>query len=758
MVTKFISEIIPYEYQIDSLGAIKLTQEMGKKTALVIMATGLGKTVVTALEAKRRLENDPTVRGLFLCHQNDILEQAQIDYQLVLGPDVSYGFFHGEEKSSHTASIVFGSFQTMRENLNGFDPNEFDFIVVDETHHSGAPTYEKVIRYFTPNFLLGITATSERMDGFDIREIYGDPIYNLPLTEALARGLLCPVEYRLMSDEIGSLKSLETEHGRLSTKFLNRTIFVRQRDEQIASKIQDHMNMISEPRVMVFVSSIEHAELLAEMIPGSAPIHSKITKYEKKARLQLFRDGVFKVAITVDMFNEALDIPEANLIVFLRSTSSPTLYFHQLGRGLRRHPSKTKVIVLDFVANCERVLSIYELWTKVKTEKEKKSVVNSTSTSRNGINQKEEIQPFMLNIAAAEFQEKIIPLIETLRKMREEFYSSWQEASVAAKQLNISTVNEYREKYKQDYRLVSMPSSFYEDFPGWYEFLGNNVKNFYPTWQEASEAAIKLGIISMRAYGRDKKRKADPRLHSLPQFYYPDFPGWKKFLGKEKEYYSTWKEASAAAIAIGVTTEENYKTLRKNDPKLHGSPRFLYEDFPGWMKFLNKKEKEFYLTWKEASEAAKNLGIKSCKEYKDLSSSDPKLPKGPSTFYEDFPGWPKFLRVKVIKKYSTWQKASKAVQKLGIKNWESYSQNYKKDPKLPAAVSEYYEDYPGSNKFFGVDDFYPTWEEAFVAIKALGIKDSVQYRKLRKSDPRLCVRPEGMYKDFPGWRLIKHSY
>lgn len=673
MIETDIIEIQPFDFQAECLDAIEIAENSGANRALVIMAGGLGKTIVSALYFKKRRTKNPTARGLFLCHQNDILEQAQIEYSRVFGDSIEYGFFNGYEKTDTDSTMIFASFQTLRENLGVFRDDEFDYIVVDESHHSKAETFEPVILYFNPAFLLGITMISDRMDGLDIREIYGNEVFNLSLMEALARGYLCPIDYRLMTDEIGSLKTLSTAKGRLSIKKLNKLVFIPRRDGEIVSIIKKEMELLVEPRVMIFVQSVEHAELLAEMIPNAVPIHSKVSKNERCLRLQLFRQGVFKAMICIDAFNEGIDIKEANLIVFLRQTGLTTVFFEQLCRGLRLHSSKDKVVVLDFVANCERILAVYELWTKVKIERERVtrdqqplmtpieiiSTVKKTNTcdqSTGGSKEKHfkkktssgELEPFNLNVDTVQFQEKIIPLIERINKIRESFYLTWQEASEAAKKLNISTVVDYIEKYKQDQKLPSLPSKYYDAFPGWYKFLGKDKKNFYSTWEEASVAAIALGIISMRDYHNNGKYKKDSKLPVLPQVYYPNFPGWHTFLGKDMgEFYRTWQEASEVVVKLQVISSEDYairfSLLKEVDKKLHFRPSAYYEDFPGWDVFLDRKGREFYSTWELAAEAVRKLSILSFVEYRKRYKEDIKLPMWPSTFYKDFPGWDMFF-------------------------------------------------------------------------------------------------------------------
>lgn len=415
MVTEIIKTevIVPHPHQAECLDALEEVEKNGQNKALVVMATGLGKTILAALFVRNKFTNPLNRSCLFLCHQNDILSQAKRDFKRVLGDEVTYGFYHGEDKRGQGCNIVFASFQTLRENPTKFHPKEFDLIIVDETHHILASTYEKIIRYFNPSFLLGITATPDRLDGLDIREIYGKEVFSLPLSEALSRGLLSPVEYKLMTDEMVSLKKIDTDKGKMNMKLLNSLIFIPKRDEEIVNIIQNHMSELVSPRVMIFCSSIEHCERIAELISGAVPIHSEVPSAERKMRLELFRQGTFKVGVTVDMFNEALDIPETNLLVFLRTTSSFTIFTHQLGRGLRIHENKKKVTVLDFVGNCERVSMVCRLFREVREKRTNffKDVPDS--------NFKPEFDSFFVaDVDGCEFREKVIPLFELLETLR----------------------------------------------------------------------------------------------------------------------------------------------------------------------------------------------------------------------------------------------------------------------------------------------------------------------------------------------------
>lgn len=407
----------PFSYQEECLSALTSVREEGAESALVVMASGLGKTVTVAFDVKNWLQSGGRGRVMYLCHQNEILNQAKTTLQAVIGSDKSYGFFHGQEKNLHEVDFLFASFQTMEKCFKVFDQNEFAYIVVDESHHSHADTYRKVIKYFQPKFLLGVTATPNRHDQKDIREIYGSEIYYLPLEEALARNLLTPVDYRFLSDEIVLNGVLNTPKGKLSVAYLNRKIFIPRRDEEIARIIEKHVSELADPRVIIFCATVKHCDHFCAHVPTSLAIHSKISIKERIVRLELFRQGIVNTIVTVDCFNEGIDIPQANVVVFLRSTASPTIFLQQLGRGLRKSTGKDKVIALDFIGNCERINILYDLMRAVKTERELLEKRREYDLAK--------IEPMTLNIDQSNFSERIIQVIELLDKLKPKMISDF---------------------------------------------------------------------------------------------------------------------------------------------------------------------------------------------------------------------------------------------------------------------------------------------------------------------------------------------
>jgi len=684
--------IVLYDYQEQAIERLE-----GKSLALLVMATGLGKTIVVATLIKKQ-EIKMRHRVLILCHNNDILRQDLGEFRKVLGPKPSLRTFFGEEKDwdADKADVLFASFQTFRTHKGVFFENEFDFVVVDEGHHSQAVTFKKVIKYFRPKKMLGITATPERGDERDIREIFGSEVIEYPLEEGIAKGWLTPVEYHIITDNLNTsaLKRLvrETvgEKRRVSIKQLNETIFVRARDEAVSEIIQ---GFAKGKKAIIFCESIAHADNFQRFLPNSKAFHTKSGK--NKEVLQSFREGKIQYILAVNKLNEGVDIPDTEIVVFLRCTDSKTIFLQQLGRGLRKIPGKEKVTVLDFVANCERLVAVKEMVEKIKK-----------ITGENGDLYKDPLH-VLGDTFDFLFTDEQLDILNLIRRINEPFYPTWQEASEAAIKLKVKKQTDYYKRYKVNPKLPSQPNRIYKDFPGWKVFLGGEKKSFYSTWQEASEAAIRLLAKTKEDY-MDKYR-IDSKLSSNPNRIYKDFPGWKVFLGGEKKsFYSTWQEASEAAIRLLAKTKEDYMDKYRIDSKLSSNPNRIYKDFPGWGIFLKKntfirQNKELaYLTWQEASKAAVKIGISNSKQYQKNYKIDPRLVFAPNLFYKDFPGWAVFFgRYKKEPIYLTWQEASKAAIELKIKSILDYRKKYKADLKLRADPNRVYKDFPGFDIFLG---------------------------------------------------------
>jgi superfamily II DNA or RNA helicase len=676
----------PYQ-KIAINAAIKALQRVGK--ALVVLATALGKTLVAALVAKKI-----GGKGIFLVHNNDILEDAMKEFRKVF-PHATFGLYNGQTKDIVGADIVFASLQTMTRNLKKFKRNQFKWMVVDESHHSHADTYRKVIEFFFCK-KLGITATPNRSDLQDIRQFFGQEVIDIQLEEAIARGWLPRIEYHVISDESldeAKLEQIAQEVAkgkkRLTIAEINRRVFIRARDEKIAEIVSGYPE-----KAAVFCRSVTHTETFAKSLSSSRTYHSSNSRAKNDDALEALRNGLIRRILAVNAFNEGINVPDVGLVVFARATDSETIFRQQLGRGLR--PGKDKLIVLDFVGNVDRMRLIRQMTEKIATLHEK----YTTDLERNREGYRRDA--LMLSGKGFEFtfSRQVVDLFEVLDRVDVEPYKTWEQASKAAIRAGFKSSTEYTRGYrKEDPRLPGRPDFSYQKtgWPGWDVFLGIPIK--YSTWQEASKAAVKLGITGFTSY--KKKYKRDPKLPSAPKDYYKDFPGIAVFLGKER--YPTWMEAAEAAKKFGLSSEIEYKKGYRKDPRLPQSPYHYYRgEFPGWVKFLDRKIIEKYPTWQEASVAVKKLKIKTTAEYtkKKKYMADPRLPASPWTEYADFPGMSVFLGNPT--KYPTWQEASKAAKKLKATNWAEYHARYKTDPRLPIWPNVTYSDFPGLQVFLGL--------------------------------------------------------
>jgi len=359
-----VSVIQPHAYQVPIIKNVSKALKRDGKT-LMVMATGTGKTITGALVVEKLLRSKD--RMLFLCHTNDILRQSILAYGKVFNGSRSMGMFTGDEKvDPKSVQFLFASFQTMNGWKDKFDPKDFDMIVVDESHHAQAETYRPTIEYFRPKYLLGMTATPDREDGKNIRDLFGDPSVTLSLEEAIARKYLSDIKYKLMTvgtasrDAINELKRRVQAGERITLRELNDNIFIERLDSDIADDIMSY-----KAQGIIFCTDIKQAEGMAKLLKKARPYHSKLDRNELDADLEGFRRGRIKYLLTVNMFNEGIDVPDTELVVFLRSTESRTVYLQQLGRGLRKSPGKTHVTVLDFVGNCDRIKMVSDFIKKI---------------------------------------------------------------------------------------------------------------------------------------------------------------------------------------------------------------------------------------------------------------------------------------------------------------------------------------------------------------------------------------------------------
>ncbi|MEZ8778955.1 VPA1269 family protein [Vibrio splendidus] len=341
-----------------------------------------------------------------------------------------------------------------------------------------------------------------------------------------------------------------------------------------------------------------------------------------------------------------------------------------------------------------------------------------------------------------------------LGKEKWPWHPTYAEAREAAIGLGIQSQSEYRQRYKEDERLPLHPNRVYvADWVDWFSFLGKEKRSWYSTYIEASEAVIGLGILSQSEYRL--RYKEDERLPSTPnQVYAADWVDWSSFLNKEKRsVYSTYEEACEAAIGLSIQSQSEYRLRYKDDERLPSNPYRVYAaDWVDWFSFLDKEKRSLYPTHAEASEAAIGLRIQSQSEYKQRYKEDERLPSTPSQVYAaDWVDWFSFLDIKKCSWYPTYAEASEAAIGLGIQSVQGYSQRYKDDERLPSNPKQVYADDWTNWIHFLLPSDISNLKQFKTACAILKIKDSSEYRATQKNYPQLPSKPEKRIADWSNW-------
>lgn len=353
----------PRGAQIEALCALEDTRSEGAKRALVQAATGVGKTYLAAFDSK------DYARVLFVAHREEILKQAAVSFENVRNSD-DYGFFNGDQKCTDR-SVIFASVATLgrQEYLNEkyFSKDYFDYIVIDEFHHAVNDQYRRIVDYFKPQFLLGLTATPERMDGRNIYEIcdYNVP-YEISLKDAINKGMLVPFHYYGIYDDTDYSK-LHIVRGKYDEKELNETYIGNVHRHDLIYK---YYCKYGSKRTLGFCCSRAHAEEMAKEfckrgIPAVAVYSNADGAFseDRSVAIEKLKNGEIKVIFSVDMFNEGVDITSVDMVMFLRPTESPIVFLQQIGRGLRKSKGKEYLNVLDFIGNYEKAGRVRSLLT-----------------------------------------------------------------------------------------------------------------------------------------------------------------------------------------------------------------------------------------------------------------------------------------------------------------------------------------------------------------------------------------------------------
>jgi superfamily II DNA or RNA helicase/HKD family nuclease len=391
--------IQPRFAQVEALERLEAAYEEGYDKAMVVMATGLGKTYLAAFFARN------FQKALFIAHREEILRQAKKSFQRVM-PNKTFGIYDGNVKEKE-ADIIFASIFTlsMKKHLEAFAKDAFDLIVIDEFHHAAARSYQRVLNYFQPKFLLGITATPDRNDNKDVYAICdGNVAYKIDFIEAVQRGWLAPFRYYGVYDD--------TDYSKikwLGNRYDETELLQVQLREEMADKILKAWEKYKKTRTLVFCSSIKQADFLSEYFRKrnyrTVSLHSQQTDIPRDQAIAMLEKGELDAIFTVDLFNEGVDIPSVDTLLFVRPTESLTVFTQQVGRGLRLHEGKDYCVIIDLIGNYRNADVKLKLFD---TER---------NAEKNG--KREKVIPTVPDNCSLHLDIQAINLLEEMRKKRQ---------------------------------------------------------------------------------------------------------------------------------------------------------------------------------------------------------------------------------------------------------------------------------------------------------------------------------------------------
>ncbi|HFI0507442.1 TPA: DUF3427 domain-containing protein [Streptococcus suis] len=346
-IASYQESIRPNKMQEQALEGLATVRKNGAQKALVISATGTGKTYLSAFDVK---QYNPE-KMLFIVHREQILQKSLKDFQKVLGFEDDEGCIYKSGMDISQKRYIFATIQTIsrERNLQSFAPTFFNYILIDEVHKAGAETYKKVMSYFQPDFYLGMTATPERTDGQNIYELFDYNIaYEIRLQEALDNDMLCPFIYYGVSD-------IKVDGQLIDEKASFSNLVSEQRVNHILEKVSYYGVSGEAVKGLIFCSSVKEAKELESQFNNrglrTRALSGENSQEERQRVVQDLENGYLDYILTVDIFNEGIDIPSVNQVVMLRNTQSSIIFIQQLGRGLRKHDSKEYVTIIDFIGN-----------------------------------------------------------------------------------------------------------------------------------------------------------------------------------------------------------------------------------------------------------------------------------------------------------------------------------------------------------------------------------------------------------------------
>lgn len=342
------------DYQQEATENLQKMREDGKTIALLYHATGVGKTITAATDAKAM-----GGRTLFLVNALKLASQAKETFAKVW-PEATLGEYTGSQKDM-TQTVIFAMVQSISKDLEKFSPTDFDYLIVDECHHAAANTYQKIFTYFHPKFILGLTATPERSDGEDMLELFQNVAHKMDLKTAVERGILVPIRCIRVKTNI-DLTDVRINGIKYNSQDLESKLFIPERNQLI---VDTCLRYVNGKKTVIFCASVDHAAEIAKLLRDSGVKAEAVSGRDRvEVREKILKDyetGSTNVLCACDLLNEGWDSPHTTVLFMARPTMSKTIYLQQLGRGTRRCPGKEDLLVVDFVDNANMFNMPYNL-------------------------------------------------------------------------------------------------------------------------------------------------------------------------------------------------------------------------------------------------------------------------------------------------------------------------------------------------------------------------------------------------------------